>query len=226
MGAGPLAQSEERRTRIAEVVGSNPIRSTNVHETKTLQHKDRSQSVPNPLTAPPHDASNTKLNEHSTPFAPRSLLLDKSQPAPNSSIGAPFTNCENLHTPWSTATLPRRPASALLAHRSLKENHRFITMTITASQTNAPRRSHLYRKPTTGYILPHMTVFNSTQAPTASKDKVQYELLPESFSETQITRGMEPIPSSTKRSRRRVTVTSERPYRVAFQVLYPDLPNA
>ena len=26
--AGPTAQSEERRTRIAEVVGSNPIRST------------------------------------------------------------------------------------------------------------------------------------------------------------------------------------------------------
>ena len=25
---GPIAQSEERRTRIAEVVGSNPIRST------------------------------------------------------------------------------------------------------------------------------------------------------------------------------------------------------
>ena len=25
---GPMAQSEERRTRIAEVVGSNPIRST------------------------------------------------------------------------------------------------------------------------------------------------------------------------------------------------------
>ena len=32
---GPIAQSQERRTRIAEVVGSNPIRSTKFQEIAT-----------------------------------------------------------------------------------------------------------------------------------------------------------------------------------------------